>query len=132
MGEQSATQWELVTHSGSATVGLRHFVCGRTSWNRHDVEHRYCGHCHVYLDDPPGSVVSQRRSPEIKSLWAVVVRQADGFEGVVRRDTPSGTQPWITDDASLAAVFLEFVRRESGVGVFYLVRFDRAVTTEGS
>jgi hypothetical protein len=25
--------------------------CGLTSHNLHDVEHRYCGHCHVFHDD---------------------------------------------------------------------------------
>jgi hypothetical protein len=27
------------------------FTCGRTSHNLHDVEQRYCGHCHVFHDD---------------------------------------------------------------------------------
>lgn len=26
-------------------------VCGKTSWNRNDVEQRYCGHCHVVHHD---------------------------------------------------------------------------------
>jgi hypothetical protein len=28
-------------------------ACGRTSHNTHDVQHRYCGHCHVFHEDPP-------------------------------------------------------------------------------
>jgi len=27
--------------------------CGWTSYNPHDISERYCGHCHVFLDDPP-------------------------------------------------------------------------------
>jgi len=25
--------------------------CGWTTFNRHDVRERYCGHCHVFVDD---------------------------------------------------------------------------------
>lgn len=30
-------------------VGIKHLVCGMTSFNANDVEHRYCGHCKVYV-----------------------------------------------------------------------------------
>ena len=27
--------------------------CGKTSYNIHDAEERYCGNCHVFVDDHP-------------------------------------------------------------------------------
>jgi ribosomal protein L37E len=26
-------------------------ICGRTSWNKKDVEYKYCGYCHKFHDD---------------------------------------------------------------------------------
>lgn len=34
-------------------------VCQRTSYNPHDIAHRYCGCCHRFLDDPVPRGTSQ-------------------------------------------------------------------------
>lgn len=31
---------------GRFARGIKCLVCGRTSWNRNDVKHEYCGGCH--------------------------------------------------------------------------------------
>ena len=33
-----------------ATEGIKCLICGRTSWNKNDVEQRYCGNCHQFHD----------------------------------------------------------------------------------
>jgi hypothetical protein len=41
-------------------------TCGLTSHNRHDVEERYCGNCHVFHDDPAdpaGKHISKPTAP---------------------------------------------------------------------
>jgi hypothetical protein len=30
-----------------------HLRCGFTSYGKHDIEHRYCGHCHRFYDEGP-------------------------------------------------------------------------------
>lgn len=52
------------------------------------------------VSDP--RILSERATPRIERLYAVVLVDGAGIEGIMRRDTPSGTQPWITDDAVLA------------------------------
>jgi hypothetical protein len=32
--------------------GITCLICGRTSYNRHDIDQRYCGHCHRFHKDP--------------------------------------------------------------------------------
>lgn len=32
-------------------VAITCLRCDHTSWNPKDVFHRYCGHCHTFLDD---------------------------------------------------------------------------------
>lgn len=32
-------------------VGIRCETCGHTSWNPNDVAQRYCGYCHVFLEE---------------------------------------------------------------------------------
>lgn len=39
----------LTTRDGYDTITC--LACGRTSANKHDIEQRYCGHCHVFHDD---------------------------------------------------------------------------------
>jgi len=46
--------YRLVTTTAAGIVypGIECLICGRTSWNRHDIEFRYCGACHRFHDDP--------------------------------------------------------------------------------
>jgi hypothetical protein len=67
---------------------------------------------------------STRTTPRIEMLIAVVIDTPEG-ESVVRRDTPVGTTPWITDDETLAPVLLALAREESGFPSAYLARFRR-------
>lgn len=57
-------------------------------------------------------IISTRPTRKIQQLYALVVTAADGTEGILRRDTPYGTQPWITDDAALVARMLTFAVQE--------------------
>ena len=36
------------------------YRCGRISHNRHDVDNRYCGRCHVFHSDAPGQRLRDR------------------------------------------------------------------------
>ena len=76
------------------------------------------------------SLLSARTSPRIEHIFAVVCQDAQGMEGVVRRQTPYGTQPWTTDDASVTDEMLRLAKEASGFPDAYLVRFDR-VTDKG-
>ena len=67
-------------------------------------------------------VRSARQSKTINALFAVVM-VSEGIEGIVRRDTPIGTQPWITDDRQLAEEML--MRAREAWPVCYLARFER-------
>jgi len=31
--------------------GIQCKQCGRVSWNKNDVKHRFCGNCHVFLEE---------------------------------------------------------------------------------
>lgn len=45
--------YDLVVHTatGRMVVGIRCHTCGRVSFNVSDIEHRYCGACHVFHED---------------------------------------------------------------------------------
>lgn len=66
----------------------------------------------------------------VKELWAYVLVDKNGNEGVVRRETPIGTQPLIGDDFTRMLTFpigeeaarIEKEAREGG-GRLKLVRF---------
>ena len=68
---------------------------------------------------------SHRPPGRVKELWAVIFRDAQGHEGIVRRDTIAGTQPWITDDVTLKDMMLELAKVASGYHEAELVRFIR-------
>lgn len=73
-------------------------------------------------------VLSGRTTKEIESIFAVVVKDRHGKEGVVRRDTPVGTIPWTTDDPALTDTMLMMAIGSCphlDPDEFYLVRFDR-------
>ena len=70
------------------------------------------------------AIYSTRTSPRVETLFAVVV-SVDGREGIVRRDTPYGTQPWMTDDPALAPMILSAAREASGYADAYLAKFER-------
>lgn len=81
-------------------------------------------------------ILSQRATRDIGEIWAVVVRDpATGKEGVVRRVTPAGTQPMTADDERVARVLLDNARAlnlDVPAGTKpYLVKFTRAISTEG-
>ena len=42
--------YEIVPPTNCAPFGIKCLICGRTSWNKNDVEQRYCGNCHQYHD----------------------------------------------------------------------------------
>lgn len=69
-------------------------------------------------------LLSGRATPQIEEMYAVVIK-VDGVEGVVRRETPFGTQPLTTDDRVLALKLLEMARDELHFPDAYLVRFAR-------
>ena len=63
--------------------------------------------------EDPSAIISTRAAKVIDVLYALIVHDANGREGVLRRDTPYGTQPWITDDESLArGAMLRLAREE--------------------
>jgi hypothetical protein len=70
-------------------------------------------------------ILSQRSSLRIERIWAVVRVDRDGKEGVLRRDTPFGTQPWITDDGTLIPKMLEMAQDMFPTAFLRIARFDR-------
>ena len=38
--------------------------CGVTSYNRNDIEHLYCGHCHAYHEENAEDDYSDKSGPE--------------------------------------------------------------------
>jgi hypothetical protein len=68
---------------------------------------------------------SQRKTKTIEALWAVVLDDGKQ-EGVVRRDTPYGTTPMVTDDETLATgVLLDAARERFPAGRISVVKFVR-------
>lgn len=71
------------------------------------------------------AVLSQRATKKLTDIYCVVVKDQTGMEGIVRRDTPIGTQPWMTDDRKLAGDMLVMAQQASGFSSAYLARFKR-------
>lgn len=44
-------QTYIIVRDGKAITCL---LCGLTSYHPDDVKNRYCGHCHIFHDDPHG------------------------------------------------------------------------------
>jgi hypothetical protein len=44
----------LIIEGGTQTgaTSITCFTCGRTSYHPDDVRQRFCGHCHVFHEDP--------------------------------------------------------------------------------
>lgn len=71
-------------------------------------------------------ILSARQTLKIEALYALVVTDTDGREGIVRRDTPSGTQPWITDDFLLIEQMLALAQADAPpFRVMRIVEFER-------
>jgi hypothetical protein len=70
-------------------------------------------------------ILSQRKTKQIESLFAAVVT-VDGIEGIVRRDTPTGTQAWVTDDPTIAFRLVKLASESSGLSGIKLVKFNRS------
>lgn len=43
--------WRIIHVNGSQVILC--LLCDRYSANVHDIANRYCGYCHVFLDDLP-------------------------------------------------------------------------------
>lgn len=52
--------YQLVKSSGH--LGIKCLLCGRVSYNVHDIRQRYCGHCHRFHDDQPESAPAVREA----------------------------------------------------------------------
>jgi hypothetical protein len=72
----------------------------------------------------PAIGCSRRRTRTVERLLAVVIATPEG-ESVVRRNTQTGTIPWITDDPALAEMLLAAAIAESGFRDAYLAEFRR-------
>jgi ribosomal protein L37E len=61
-GDAQAVTYHIV-HDGKA---IRCLMCGFVSYNKNDVEKRYCGQCHVFHDDMkfyrPKEALAKRRA----------------------------------------------------------------------
>ena len=70
-------------------------------------------------------ILSKRSSSTIETLWAVIIVDHNGKEGIVRRDTPYGTQPLITDDSALITRLLELAHAAFPGSTLRITRFVR-------
>jgi hypothetical protein len=50
-GAMITPPYRILTYRGYR--GLLCLACNRFSWNINDVKHRYCGFCHVFLNELP-------------------------------------------------------------------------------
>lgn len=48
-------------YTGARAVAITHTKCGLTSHNPNDIENRYCGNCHLFLEDRHDQGTSERR-----------------------------------------------------------------------
>ena len=53
-------QYEI-TDNGMA---ITHLKCGMKSHNQKDVEHRFCGFCHVFMDEGEATTHSRKSAPD--------------------------------------------------------------------
>ncbi len=53
----SSSTYRLVTTESGAMIypGIQCLICGKISYNKHDIDQRYCGHCHRFHDPIPES-----------------------------------------------------------------------------
>ncbi len=52
----SSTYRLVITESGALVYpGIQCLICGKISYNKNDIEQRYCGHCHRFHDRIPES-----------------------------------------------------------------------------
>jgi len=87
---------------------------------------------------PPRNVsevlLSGRTTPRIEALYALIVVDQYGNEGIVRRETPIGTLPFISDDYELCTRMLELAREtpfsEGEIGVAKFARVADVRTIE--
>jgi hypothetical protein len=76
-------------------------------------------------------IVSQQTTSRLTDLYALVVADPGGQEGVLRRDTPCGTMPWISDDAVLLLALREEAAELAGIPAsrITVVRFTRCAAS---
>lgn len=48
--------------------------CGAESFNPNDIRERYCGRCHVFVDDPPPSIAVQKA---MDRFWAALKKRRE-------------------------------------------------------
>lgn len=58
----------------------------------------------------------------MERLYALIVTDARGKEGVLRRVTPYGTMPWITDDWTLVPSMVAAARESDAEARFGPIR----------
>jgi hypothetical protein len=58
-------------------------------------------------------LLSSRATPRLEALYALVVVDEFGVEGIMRRDTPFGTIPYLTDDAEIVERMLALAQQDS-------------------
>jgi hypothetical protein len=86
--------------------------CGRTSYNVNDLTNRYCGWCHVFLDDAPGVTTPGRYygrtdTGQLEAAPpgrpdAVICRRVVDFPG---RQVPTGGAVGTCGECGAAVVF---------------------------
>lgn len=97
------SRYELVKQDGEP--GIKHLACGRTSFHPKDVEHRYCGNCHEFLETPApvDPTVSLKTALEACARNDKI-RAAEEFEALatwLRKGgfTPAMDEIWLWIDA---------------------------------
>lgn len=84
--------------------------CGRTSYSRGDIDHRYCGHCKMFHDD-------QRLE-----MWTVYDHPKDHPDMFVARKWCCDGPTMLATDDMFVAPTLEELRRLLPVGLYRLRR----------
>ena len=73
---------------------------------------------------PPRVLLSRRKAKRLVRLYAIVVQDVDGFEGVVRAELPDATGAYVTDDPGLVGELLTLARAHYPTA--YVSTFTRA------
>ena len=72
----------------------------------------------------PRVLLSTRTTKPLRRVYAIVVEDGDGFEGVVRVNTTEGTIAYVTDDPLIAPELLRMARAHYPHA--YVATFTRA------
>lgn len=118
----------------SPQPSITHLVCEKTSYNPNDISHRYCGFCHLFMEEGSFTLSDEQVVPPSDHFWVNGIVAVRNGEPYIQLSTEKGmiTQLTMREARSIAHDILIMCSRTEADAMVHKFFSDAAFPKEAA